>query len=264
MIRNRRQAGFTLIELMIVVAIIAIVAAIAIPKLLSARIAANENAAIATLRSIAAAQQQFQSSSAIDTDADGGGEFGFFGELSGGCPMRIYDDATGLAALGAAPDDILDPPFLATAFGNIVDDPNGDGVIERQGYYYKLFLPGPLNGGVIPALSESDSATDGGAKGGDMGANWGSDNCEVLWSCYAWPVQSGKTGNRAFFINQEGDVIGYDNRDGEYDGIAAAADVPVFDAALDDILPGSMDSDLGLTVMGKTANDGNIWTQVGN
>jgi prepilin-type N-terminal cleavage/methylation domain-containing protein len=246
MIRNRRQAGFTLIELMIVVAIIAIVAAIAIPKLLSARIAANENAAIATLRSIAAAQQQFQSSSAIDTDADGGGEFGFFGELSGGCPMRIYDDATGLAALGAAPDDILDPPFLATAFGNIVDDPNGDGVIERQGYYYKLFLPGPLNGGVIPALAESDSATDGGAKGGDMGANWG------------------KTGNRAFFINQEGDVIGYDNRDGEYDGIAAAADVPVFDAALDDILPGSMDSDLGLTVMGKTANDGNIWTQVGN
>ena len=45
----RREQGFTLIELMIVVAIIAIIAAIAIPSLLNARKAGNEASAISSL-----------------------------------------------------------------------------------------------------------------------------------------------------------------------------------------------------------------------
>jgi prepilin-type N-terminal cleavage/methylation domain-containing protein len=49
-------AGFTLLELLIVVAILAIVAAIALPSLLRARVAANESSAIASLRSIHSAQ----------------------------------------------------------------------------------------------------------------------------------------------------------------------------------------------------------------
>src|SRR3974390_1052350 len=58
-ISNSRKSGFTLVEIMIVVAIIGLLAAIAIPNFVRARTTAQQNACINNLRQIDGAKQQW-------------------------------------------------------------------------------------------------------------------------------------------------------------------------------------------------------------
>ncbi|MFH1478874.1 MAG: type II secretion system protein, partial [Candidatus Omnitrophota bacterium] len=93
MLKLRTKAGFTLVEIMIVVAIISLLAAIAIPNLLRARHNANETAAIGAIRTISTACESFRSAQTPTTYP------ATLGALSGALPP--YIDAI-LAAATAA------------------------------------------------------------------------------------------------------------------------------------------------------------------
>ena len=57
--KQRKQSGFSLIELLIVVAIILIIAAIALPNFLAGKMAANESSAVQSLRTIQSAETAY-------------------------------------------------------------------------------------------------------------------------------------------------------------------------------------------------------------
>jgi len=85
----RKNKGFTLIELMIVIAIIAIIAAIAIPNLIQARKSGNEASAIGGLKTIGTSQAIFREG---DKEQDGNLDYGMLSELNN---TKIVDSVIG-------------------------------------------------------------------------------------------------------------------------------------------------------------------------
>src|SRR5262245_40702603 len=75
----KKIAGFTLIELMIVIAIISVIAPIAIPNIMAARKHGNEASAIGSLKTISTAQTMFNQK---DSDQDGNLDYGTLSELN--------------------------------------------------------------------------------------------------------------------------------------------------------------------------------------
>jgi hypothetical protein len=266
----KKQPGFALTELLLPLGIGAVLLTMVSPgqsggqQQSGALIASNERAAIEALRKIAAAQAHLASSGAIDTDDDGVGEYAFLGELAGTAPLRVYDAVDGLPALD--PGLVLAPPLLPPDFGNIILDFQGESVLLLDGYLFKMFLPDVAyyvpNGVHVEGIAE-DGPHDVGGSAGALFPD--PDTSEAFWCCYAWPLEDQITGQRAFFVNQEGRVLQTrnDGRSLVYEGLLSTPD---FDAAFSD----RPEPPNGLTGMGarlgnrpRRANDGNVWTPIG-
>jgi len=96
----KKQKGFSLIELLIVVAIILIIAAIAIPNLLRSRMAANEASAVGSLRTINTAEVTYQTTY---PNVGFAANIGALGGAAGVCGAG----ATATAAAACLIDDVL-------------------------------------------------------------------------------------------------------------------------------------------------------------
>lgn len=105
-INTSRKAGFTLVEIMIVVAIIGLLAAIAIPNFVKARNTSQTNACINNLRQLDAAQQQWalESGAADSTAPSEDADTGVPSYIKGGMPSC---PASGEYSLGAT---VVDSP----------------------------------------------------------------------------------------------------------------------------------------------------------
>ena len=203
--------------------------------LTEAEIRTNELLAVDTLRSLEAAQRQMQSMGEIDTDGDGAGEYGYLAEMAGAVELRAASGSLARA---------MSPALLKPSLGAVDEH----GTLEREGYYFAIYLPGPTVDDRTPGVAEAAGG------GGRAGVAIDADNAEVLWCAYAWPVEPDTTGRRAFFINQEGDLLETP------DGYGGTTNAPGFDAAYSDESPRDMAAPL--SNWRGTANDGRAWTSI--
>jgi len=169
--------GFTLVELMIVVAIICLIGAIAVPSLLHSRMAANETAAVAACKAFADAEEIYRR-----TDYNHDGVLEYATALRGN--NSLLETTAGLADLA----------LIDKEFGFAEGPPAGTGAgVPKAGYVFKV-------------LTEQGAGATGGAHKYVVPAG-GTSRLMLGFGLSAVPGSHGGTGRDAFLINNNGVIF---------------------------------------------------------
>lgn len=242
---------------MIVVAIIAIIAAIAIPAFLRARITANEGAAVATLKSIFTSEGLFQSGRIVDFNENGSGEFGTLGELTGAY-TRTEAAADGGAGTGQPNAFISASLRPGTTIGTGVGG-------SKSGYLFAVFLPSAGNAVITDATADTSV----------LSTTLDDDAIlqESRFRAYSWPNVFNNSGIRCFAINETGEVLTANNSTiagGVATPVYNGATSPIFNAAAaasggNVVVEAATDVDFpGLFISGRDGVDTQTWVAAGN